>query len=75
MKIESKFNIGDHVCGINYLHKLVKFKVERITVYIKADTVEIDYYPSDGKGSFIYEPFNEKYCFSSKDEAMAYINR
>lgn len=73
MEIKSKFNVGDHVCGINYQHKLIEFKVAKISVSVKADGVEIDYYPSDGKGGYEFASFAEKYCFSTKDEALAYI--
>lgn len=73
MKIESKFNIGDHVCSINCLHKLVEFKVGKIAVQVKADIVEIDYYPSDGKGGYEFSSFSERYCFATKDEALAYM--
>ena len=73
MEIKSKFNIGDHVCGITYQHKLTESVVAKISVSVKADGVEIDYYPSDGKGGYEFTSFAEKYCFSTKDEALAYI--
>ena len=65
MEIKTKFNVRDHVCGITYQHKLTEFVVAKISVSVKAYGVEIDYYPSDS--------FAEKYCFSTKGEAFAYI--
>ena len=73
MKIETKFNVGDYVYGINYQHKLAVFEVAKIAVSVKADGVEIDYYPSDGKSGYEFTSFAEKYCFSTEDEALAYI--
>lgn len=73
MEIKSKFNVGDHVCGINYRHKLEEFEVAKIAVSVKADITEVDYYPSDGKGGYEFTSFAERYCFATKDEALAYI--
>lgn len=66
MEIKTKFNVRDHVCGITYQHKLTEFVVAKISVSVKADGVEIDYYPSDGRGGYEFTSFAEKYCFSTK---------
>lgn len=73
MEIKTKFNVGDHVTGISYKHKLIEFVVAKITVSLKADILEVDYYPSDDKGGYEFTSFSGKYCFSTKDEALAYI--
>lgn len=73
MEIKTKFNVGDHVCGINYQHKIVAFEVAMIVARVEADNVEIDYYPSDGKGGYEFTSFPERYCFAAKEEALAYI--
>lgn len=73
MEINTKFNVGDRVTGISYKHQIVAFEVAKIAVSAKADSVEVDYYPSDGKGGYEFTSFSEKYCFATKDEALAYI--
>lgn len=73
MEMRTKFNVGDHIIGISSKHLLVAFEIARIAVFANADSVEVDYYPplpSDGYG---YTSFPEKYCFATKDEALAYI--
>ena len=73
MEIKTKFNVGNHVTGISYKHQIVDFEIAKISVLAKADSVEVDYYPSDGKGGYEFTSFPEKYCFATKDEALAYI--
>ena len=73
MEINTKFNVGDHVIGISYKHQIIEFVVAKIAVSAKADSVEVDYYPSDGKGGYEFTSFSGKYCFATKDEALAYI--
>ena len=73
MEIKTKFNVGDHVIGISFKHQLIDFVVAKIAVSAKADSVEVDYYPSDGKGGYHFVSYDERYCFASKDEALAYI--
>lgn len=73
MEIRTKFNVGDHVTGISSKHLLVAFEIAKIAVSAKADCVEVDYYPSDGKGGYEFTSFPERYCFATKDEALAYI--
>jgi hypothetical protein len=73
MEINTKFNVGNHVTGISYKHQIVDFEIAKISVSAKADSVEVDYYPSDGKGGYEFTSFPEKYCFATKDEALAYI--
>ena len=73
MEIKTKFNVGDHVTGISYKHKLVSFEIAKIAVSARDADVEIDYYPSDGKGSYEFVGFSEKYCFATEREAMTYI--
>ena len=52
MEINTKFNVGDRVTGISCKHQIVSFEVAKIAVSVKADSVEFDYYPSDGKGGY-----------------------
>lgn len=73
MKITSKFNIGDRVIGIDYNRQLQAFEVAKISISVKADNVEIDYYPSDGRGGDEFVTFNEKYCFDTINDATDYI--
>ena len=77
MEINTKFNVGNHVTGITYKHQIVDFEIAKISVSAKADSVEVDvevdYYPSDGKGGYEFTSYPEKYCFATKDEALAYI--
>ena len=73
MEINTKFNVGDHVIGISYKHQLVAFDVAKIAVLLKADILEVYYYPSDGKGGYEFTSFPGNYCFATKDEALAYI--
>lgn len=73
MTIKTKFNIGDTVFGISYQHKLVEFRVGKIFVSAKDNDIEIDYYKSDDKNGCDFVGFSERYCFASKDEAVAYI--
>ena len=73
MDIKTEFNVGDRVTGISCKHQIVAFEVAKIAVSAKADIVEVDYYPSDGKGGYEFTSFPEKYCFATKDEALAYI--
>lgn len=73
MEIKTKFNFGDKVTGINIEHKIVAFEVGKIAVSVKANEVEIEYYPSDGKGGYDFPSFNEKYCFASEADALAYV--
>lgn len=73
MEIRTKFNVGNNVTGISYKHQIVAFEIAKISVSVKADEVEIEYYPSDGKGGYEFTSFAEKYCFATKDEALAYI--
>ena len=73
MEINTKFNVGDHVNGISYKHQLVAFDVAKIAVSVRDSGIEINYYPSDGKGGYDFMSFDEKYCFATKDEALAYI--
>lgn len=73
MEINTKFNVGDRVIGISYKHQLIDFAVAKIAVSLKADILEVDYYPSDGKGGYEFTSFPGKYCFTTKDEALAYI--
>ena len=73
MVIKTKFNVGDRVTGINYKHQLIDFAVAKIAVSANADIVEVEYYPSDGKGGYEFTFFPEKYCFATTDEALAYI--
>ena len=73
MEINTKFNFGDRVTGISCKHQIVSFEVAKIAVSVKADSVEFDYYPSDGEGGYEFTSFSGKYCFATKDEALAYI--
>lgn len=73
MVIKTKFNVGDRVTGISCKHQIVAFEVANIAVSAKADCVEVDYYPSDGKGGYEFTSFSERYCFATTDEALAYI--
>lgn len=73
MEINTKFNVGDHVTSINYKHQIVAFEIAKIAVSAKADSVEVDYYPSDGKGGYEFTSFSGKYCFYTTEEALAYI--
>ena len=73
MEINTKFNVGDHVLGISYKHQLIDFVVAKIAVSAKADSVEVNYYPSDGKGGYNFVSYDERYCFATKDEALSYI--
>ena len=73
MEIKTKFNVGDRVTGISCKHQIVAFEVAKIAVSAKADIVEVDYYPSDGKGGYEFSSFPERYCFATTDEALAYI--
>lgn len=73
MVIKTKFNVGDTVYGISYAHKLVEFEIGHVSVSAKADGVDIEYYPSDGKGGYKFTSYDEKYCFVTIHEALAYI--
>lgn len=73
MVIKTKFDVGDRVTGISSKHLLVAFEIAKIVVSAKADSVEVEYYPSDGNGGYEFTSFAEKYCFSTKGEALAYI--
>ena len=73
MEINTKFNIGDRVTGISYKHQIIEFVVAKIAVSAKADSVEVEYYPSDGSCGYEFTSYLEKYCFATKDEALAYI--
>lgn len=74
METRTKFNLGDKVFGISYEHKLVEFAVGKINISIKEDGICTDYYPSDGKGSYVISPIEERYSFASKEDALNYIN-
>lgn len=73
MEINTKFNVGNNVTGISYKHQIVDFEIAKISVSAKANSAEVEYYPSDGKGGYEFTSFPEKYCFATKDEALAYI--
>ena len=73
MEINTKFNVGDHVTGISYEHQLIDFVVAKIGVAVDADVVECYYYSSDGSCGYEFTSYLEKYCFATKDEALAYI--
>ncbi len=73
MEIKIKFNLGSKVTGINIEHKIVAFEVGKIAVSVKANGTEVEYYPSDGKGGYDFRCFNEKYCFPTEADALAYI--
>ena len=73
MEINTKFNIGDRVTGISYKHQIIEFVVAKIVVSLKADVLEVDYYPSDGKGGYEFTSFPGKYCFATTNEALVYI--
>ena len=73
MEINTKFNVGDRVTGISCKHQIVSFEVAKIAVSVKADSVEFDYYPSDGEGGYEFTSFSGRYCFATTDEALVYI--
>ena len=73
MEINTKFNVGDRVTGISCKHQIVSFEVAKIAVSAKADIVECYYYSSDGSCGYEFTSYLEKYCFATKDEALAYI--
>lgn len=74
MDITTKYNIGAQVIGISHKRTLKKFKIAAIDAHVKNDgSLEIVYNPSDGNGGVSYEYFEERYCFDSIDQALAYI--
>lgn len=73
MEIKTKFNFGDKVTGIRSNHKLQSFVVARVSIFAKDGDMEVDYYPSDGKGGYNLDYIDEKYCFGTEAEALAYV--
>ena len=73
MVIRTKFNVGDKIYGISYQHRIIEFEVGKVLTICNHKDVEISYFPSDGKGGCDFVTYDEKYCFPTIHEAIAYV--
>lgn len=73
MEIKTKFNLGDKIIGIRSNHKLQSFVVARVSIFATNGEFEVNYYPSDGNSGYNLDYIDERYCFATEAEALAYI--
>lgn len=73
MEVKTRFNIGEKVYGFDTQHKIVEFEVGGITIVAGKKSKSVYYYAADERDGYdAFRQFDEEYCFTAEEEAIAY---